>query len=103
MESWHFECTQWGKHYSELVSVGGVRLLNVPSSVFRKSRVIVVNKTCLGVENNILENRTELDRAENVRFLLSRETNTFRVALILSENLLGEVTQECNNLHHPRY
>jgi hypothetical protein len=31
------------------------RILNIPSSVFRKSCVIVVNETCLGIENNVLE------------------------------------------------
>ena len=41
------------------------------SSVFRQSRVVVIDETSVGIKDDVFENRTETDGVEDFRFLLS--------------------------------
>ena len=50
--------------------------------VLSESDIIVVNKTSLWVEDNVLKDGTELDGVENIWFLLGGETNGLCVALV---------------------
>jgi hypothetical protein len=70
------------------------------SSVFRQSRVIIINETGLRAEHNVLENRTKLDGTENIGLLLSRKANTFRVAL--NSSVSASSKKIWSNLHHPQ-
>lgn len=53
------------------------------ASVLSEGGVIVVDDTGLGVENDVLEDRTVADGAVNIGLLLSRETNGLGVAATL--------------------
>ena len=54
------------------------------AGVFREGGIVVVNDTGLGVEDNVLEDGTEADGVENIRLLLSGETNALGVAASLN-------------------
>lgn len=56
-------------------------LHHLPTSVLRQSGIIVVHYTRIGVEYHVLEDRSEFDGAENIRLFLSRQIDTFGVAL----------------------
>ena len=58
--------------------------MNLPSGVLGEGGVIVIDKTSLGVEDNILKNRTEFDGVENIWLFLSRKTDSLGVALFKS-------------------
>lgn len=53
------------------------------SSVLGQGRVIVVDNTRIGVENDILEDGTVLDSTEDIRLLLGGETNALGIATTL--------------------
>ena len=75
---------------------GNLGVLNVldgvgATSVLGQSRVVVVNNSGGGVEDDVLKNGTELDGVENVGLLLARETNSLSVAstLDVEDTLVG--------------
>jgi hypothetical protein len=53
------------------------------ASVLGEGGVIVVNDSGGGIEDDVLEDRAELDGVEDIRLLLSRETNALSVATAL--------------------
>lgn len=55
--------------------------MSLPASVLREGSIIVVDFTAHGVEDDVLEDGSETDGVENIRFLLRRETNALGVAL----------------------
>lgn len=61
------------------------------ASVLGKSGVVVVNLSGYGVEDDVLEDGTELDGAVNIRLLLGGETNALGVATTLDveDTLVG--------------
>ena len=73
------------------VAVGNARDLGVldvldgvcATGVLREGGVIVVDNTGLGVEDDVLKDRTELDGVENIGLLLGGETNALGVATAL--------------------
>jgi hypothetical protein len=44
--------------------------------VFRQSRIVIVDDTCAGIEDNIFKNRTETNGIEDLRFFLDRQSDT---------------------------
>ncbi|KAL2286875.1 hypothetical protein FJTKL_06400 [Diaporthe vaccinii] len=54
------------------------------ASVFRQSGVIVVDQSGIWVEDDVLENRAELDGTEDIGLLLCRKSNTLGVAAALN-------------------
>ena len=73
------------------VAVGDARNLGVlnvldgvgAAGVFGEGRVVVVNNTADGVEDDVLENGTEADGVEDIRLLLGGEANALGVAATL--------------------
>lgn len=53
----------------------------LPSGVLSQCSIIVVDDTGLWVEDNVLQDGSESDSIEDIRFLLSRQTNALGVAL----------------------
>ena len=45
------------------------------SSVLGQGRIVVVDETSIGIENNVLENGAEADGVENFWFLLGGQSN----------------------------
>lgn len=73
---------------------------NLPTSVLGQGVVIVVDLTRDGVEDNVLQNRSEADGVENVRLLFSRETNALGVALFtISKSRYNDPGE---NVRHPQ-
>ena len=67
-------------------NLGVIDVLNGVSTagVLSQSRVIVVDNTADGVENNVLEDGSEADGVENIGLLLGGETNALGVATTLN-------------------
>lgn len=65
--------------------------INIPAGVLGKGGVIVVNLTGGRVEDDVLEDGTELDGAENIGLLLGREANALGVTstLDVEDTLVG--------------
>ena len=68
------------------------------TSVFGQGCVVVVDFSSFLVEDDVLEDGAELDSVENVWFLLCRETNAFRVALMKGFSKSTETIPDVNNL-----
>lgn len=56
----------------------------LPSSVLSEGRVIVVDLSGLGVEDDVLEDRAEADGTKDIRLLLGRKTDSLGVATTLN-------------------
>lgn len=64
-------------------NLGVADILNGISSsgILSQGCIVVVNNTCLWIEDNILKNGPETDGVEDFRLLLGGKINTFGVAL----------------------
>lgn len=56
-------------------------MFNIPSSVLSESCIIIIDKTSLGAEDNVLKDGTESDSIEDIGFLFSGEANALSVTL----------------------
>jgi hypothetical protein len=54
------------------------------ASVLRECRVVVVNLSSIGIEDNILQDRAKFDSIEDIRFLFGRQTDALGVATSLN-------------------
>jgi hypothetical protein len=74
--------------------------VNIPTSVFRQSCIVIINKTGGWVKDDVFKNRTELDGVENIGLLFTRKTDTLCVAL---QDIISEaMSMLLEHLHHPQ-
>lgn len=88
MGSWCSRCTRLGRHYSLVSLVHTYRYIEsweyIPASVLGEGGVVIVDNSGAWVEDDVLEDRAELDGVEDIWLLLGGKANALGVATTLN-------------------